>query len=115
MGSQGPQIHRTTMFKIPDEKNQEKIVDAYRRLAEEQEKDGKPYILYSYAGNACDDQRSKGYTVVAYTRFASLDDMKYYDDECPAHAALKKKGATLGVSEPPLIVYFEGAPIINSS
>ncbi|KAK3994979.1 hypothetical protein QBC44DRAFT_321711 [Cladorrhinum sp. PSN332] len=113
MGSRGPQLHRTTMFKIPDERNQEKMVESYRTLAKEQKKDGKPYILYSCAGKANSDQRSKGYTVIAHMKFAGLGDMNYYDSECPAHAALKKEGSNLGVAEPPLIVYFEGEPIIN--
>lgn len=45
-------------------------------------------------------------------KFASLDDMNYYDNECPTHAALKKAGAGLGVEEPPLVVYFEGTPAL---
>ncbi|KAK4168699.1 hypothetical protein QBC43DRAFT_309492 [Cladorrhinum sp. PSN259] len=115
MGSRDSQVHRTTMFKIPDESNQEKMVEAYRKLAKNQKKDGKPYILYACAGKADNDQRSKGYTVIAHMKFASLDDMNYYDNECQAHAALKKEGANLGVSEPPMIVYFEGEPTINSA
>jgi len=53
-----------------------------------------------------EDPRTKGYTVVAETTFANLDDMKYYEDECPAHLALKKASRTLGVAEPPLTVYY---------
>lgn len=59
------------------------------------------------AGLLLDDPRSKGYTVVAEMEFASLDDMRYYDTECPAHGALKKKASTLGITEPPLATYFE--------
>jgi len=54
-----------------------------------------------------DDPRAKGYTVVAQAEFATLDDMRYYDTECAAHAALKKVAGTLGLAEPPLAVYFE--------
>ncbi|VBB73257.1 Putative protein of unknown function [Podospora comata] len=112
MGSRGQQIFRTTMFKVPDPANQKKLVEMYNKLAEEQKKDGKPYILYACAGTANPDQRSKGYTVVANMKFANLDDMNYYDNECPTHAALKKAGAGLGVEEPPLVVYFEGTPAL---
>jgi hypothetical protein len=52
--------------------------------------DGKPYILACESHKLYDDARSNGYTVLGKTRFASLDDMKYYDDSCEAHTALKK-------------------------
>jgi len=59
-----------------------------------------------HAGQAKEDPRSKGYTVVAYTVFASLDDMKYYDTDCAAHAKLKKVAVEI-VEEFPLVVYQE--------
>lgn len=59
------------------------------------------------AGLTLEDPRSKGYTVVAEAEFSSLDDMRFYDDECAAHGALKKKAAALGLTEPPLTIYFE--------
>lgn len=74
--------------------------------------DGKPYILYVCAGEAHDDPRSNGYTVVAKTEFASMEDMKYYDDECPAHAELKKTVTTLNVSEKPMSVYFTSSATV---
>ena len=40
-------------------------------------------------GPAEEDSRSQGYTIVSKTEFASLDDMRYYDTDCEAHAALK--------------------------
>lgn len=49
---------------------------------------------------------------MAHTSFANLDDMRFYDDECPAHARLKKTAAGLGLTEPPLVVYLEGEPSI---
>ncbi|KAK3365146.1 hypothetical protein B0T24DRAFT_598450 [Lasiosphaeria ovina] len=110
---QGARVHRTTMFKIPDPENQKKMLQAYEVLAREQSKDGKPYILFIISGMAGDDPRSKGYTVVAHTAFASIDDMNYYDSECAAHKTLKKAGASLGVAEPPLVVYFEGQPTFS--
>ena len=70
--------------------------------------DGQPYILRCVAGPAVDDARSQGYTLAAQTTFTSLDDMKYYDNECEAHAALKAvaKGKVEG---PPLMVCFDNA------
>lgn len=68
--------------------------------------DGKPYILSVAAGAAEPDQRSQGYTFVAKSEFASLEDLKYYDDECTAHQALKKVAMTLGV-EGIMTVYFK--------
>ncbi len=52
------------------------------------------------------DPRSKGYNLVYRTRFESLEDMKYYDDECPAHIELKSK---LGpkLKQAPLTVHMD--------
>ncbi|KAK0628573.1 hypothetical protein B0T17DRAFT_614473 [Bombardia bombarda] len=104
--TQDSHIHRSTLFKVPDPENQKKLVDLYRNLERENSKDGKPYIIKVNAGLAKDDPRSKGYTVVTHCEFASLDDMKYYDQECPAHLAIKKAAPGLGLTEPPLAVYF---------
>lgn len=43
---------------------------------------------------------------MAQTKFASLEDMKYYDEECQAHAAIKAvaKGK---VDAPPLTIFSE--------
>ncbi|GJC82927.1 stress responsive A/B Barrel domain-containing protein [Colletotrichum tofieldiae] len=82
-------IHRVTMFKIADEGQKKQLIEQYRILESSQKKDGKPYILSVVVGPAVDDPRSQGFTVVAKTEFASLGDMKYYDDECAAHDALK--------------------------
>lgn len=51
--------------------------------------DGKPYILSMSVGPAEADPRSQGYTLVSKTEFASLSDMRYYDESCPAHGAVK--------------------------
>ncbi|KAH6656548.1 stress responsive A/B barrel domain-containing protein [Truncatella angustata] len=104
-------IHRVTMFKVPEPEDQKKLIEAYKTLNKSQQKNGKPYILSLNAGIAMDDARSQGFTVVSKTDFASLDDMKYYDDKCEAHAALKAfakgnlkiQGGPSGV----LTVYFE--------
>ncbi|TFB00690.1 hypothetical protein CCMA1212_007131 [Trichoderma ghanense] len=99
-------VHRVTMFKLPSEEGQKKLLEQYQILRENNRKDGKPYILSIAAGPAEPDQRSQGYTFVAKSEFASLDDMKFYDAECPAHQALKKTALTLGV-EGVLTVYFK--------
>lgn len=67
--------------------------------------DGKPYILSAAAGPSIDDPRNKGYNVSVKTTFASLEDMKYYDNECEAHKALKAVAGP--VKEDVLTTYFE--------
>lgn len=67
--------------------------------------DGKPYILSLTAGPAFPDQRSQGYTVAAVSKFATLEDMKYYDEGCPTHAQLK--GVVKGISQGVMTVYFQ--------
>ncbi|KAK4116922.1 hypothetical protein N656DRAFT_30 [Canariomyces notabilis] len=104
---QKPRVYRTAMFKVPEPEKQEKLLEALRVFARSQARDGKPYILDIHAGLTKDETRAKGYTVVAQTLFANRDDMEYYDNECPAHANLKKVAAGLGLPERPLIVYFE--------
>lgn len=57
-------------------------------------------------GPAEADPRSQGYTLVSKTEFASMEDMKFYDDECPAHNELKGLVKTLGV-DGIMTVYFK--------
>jgi len=69
---------------------------------------GKPYIL-SFEGGPTEtgDHRNQGYTFAHKTTFASLDDMKYFDDECAAHAKVKSAATGEGLIVPPLMmVYF---------
>ncbi|KAF4806665.1 hypothetical protein CGCSCA5_v014156 [Colletotrichum siamense] len=92
-------VHRVTMFKIADEGQKKQLIEQYKKLGDSQKKDGKPYILSMVVGPAVDDPRAQGFTIVAKTEFASLEDMKYYDDECAAHGALKsfvKEKLTVG-------------------
>jgi hypothetical protein len=70
-------------------------------------KDGKPYILQQSASKLFDDARSQGYTVSARTIFSSLDDMKYYDEECAAHNELKSVVKPFVKGGPPLVFYTE--------
>ena len=77
------------------------------------DQDGKPYILYMAAGQALEDQRTRGFTIVAKSEFASLDDLRFYDEGCEAHDTLKQTAKTLELAEPPLTVFFEGAPVLD--
>ncbi|KAH0345660.1 hypothetical protein KCU81_g4284, partial [Aureobasidium melanogenum] len=102
------QVHRTTLFKIPKSSDVQAVLDKYATMAQDAKKDGKPYILRCVAGAAVDDARSQGYTLTAQTSFSNMDDMKYYDTECEAHAALKAV-AKSKVEGPPLVTYFDNA------
>lgn len=100
-------IHRVTLFKIPSEEDQARLIDIYRTLPARALKDGKPYILSATVGPSYDDVRNQGYTLVALSVFGSVEDMKYYDDECAAHAELKKVAKTLHHGA--MMVYFQNA------
>jgi hypothetical protein len=67
---------------------------------------GKPYITTCEADPTLPDQRSKGYTLAVRTTFDTLDDMKYYDDECLAHKDLKAFAMPKKTGDV-LIFYFE--------
>ena len=68
--------------------------------------DGKPYIVDVQAGKAFPDQRAQGYTLAIVSIFKNKEDMTYYDEQCEAHAALKKVAG--GVMDGrPLMVYYE--------
>ena len=58
-------------------------------------------------GLAEPDARSQGITVVAKTEFASLEDMHYYDDDCPAHKALKEYAKGFKHETKPISIYFK--------
>lgn len=68
-------------------------------------KDGKPYILSAAVGQSIDDPRNKGFNISVKTTFASMEDMKYYDNECEAHKALKAVAGP--VKEDVLTTYYE--------
>jgi hypothetical protein len=100
-------IHRITMFKIPKEEDRQKLLEQYKVLSSTHERNGKPYILSLYAGPAEEDQRSQGFNFVCKTEFASMDDMKFYDEECAAHQGIKNIFKTLTVDGVPMTVYFK--------
>lgn len=127
-------IHRTTLFKIPEEAQREKLLEFYRGMSTKalkvyiylfsphpfpgpypesryqsltnlKQQDGKPYIISVKAGPTFDDQRRQGFTFAAQSVFASEEDMKYYDNGCAAHAELKEYAKT--VHQGIMMVYFE--------
>ncbi|RDA83750.1 hypothetical protein CP532_4992 [Ophiocordyceps camponoti-leonardi (nom. inval.)] len=99
-------IHRVTLFKIPKPEDQTKLIEQYKVLLATNSKDGKPYILSLTAGIAEQDQRSQGFTVVSKTEFASIDDMRYFDDECKAHQDVKAFVSKSLTVEGVMTVYF---------
>jgi hypothetical protein len=116
------------MFKVASEADIPKFLEQYQTLAQNQKKvqrinrpaqiassmanhfsikqDGKPYILSVDAHRPVNDPRTQGYNVLASTTFSSLDDVKYYDEKCEAHAALKAF-AKEKVAGPPMVVMWE--------
>ena len=100
-------INRVTLFKIPSKEDRERLIDIYRTMPTRALKNGKPYILSATVGPTYDDARNQGYTLAAHSVFATVEDMKYYDDECTAHAELKQVAKSMhhGV----MMVYFQNA------
>ncbi|KAM0716493.1 hypothetical protein Q7P37_007938 [Cladosporium fusiforme] len=99
-------VQRITMFKVANEADIPQFLERYQTLAREQNKDGKPYILSVDAHQPVNDPRSQSYNVLAHTTFSSLDDVKYYDEECEAHKGLKAF-AKEKVAGPPMVVMWE--------
>ncbi|KAH7021490.1 uncharacterized protein B0I36DRAFT_377321 [Microdochium trichocladiopsis] len=101
----GGAINRLTLFKIPQDEDQEKLLSIYREMPSRAVKDGKPYIRSVTAGKAKNDQRAQGYTVAVVSVFESEADMVYYDNECAAHQNLKAFAKT--VHHGAMMVFFE--------
>lgn len=57
-------------------------------------------------GPAEDDPRSQGYTLVSKSEFASMEDMRYFENECPAHGEVRSLIKALTV-DGILTVYFK--------
>ena len=53
-----------------------------------------------------EDPRSAGFTFAAKSEFSSVADMKYYDEECEAHKALKVDAKGFGV-EGMMMIYYD--------
>ncbi|KAH8890098.1 hypothetical protein GQ53DRAFT_688891 [Thozetella sp. PMI_491] len=101
------QINRITLFKIPNEDDQQKLLNIYKHMPEKAVKDGKPYIISVRAGLAKKDQRAQGFTIAVISVFASESDMEFYDNECTAHGELKSFAKT--VHQGAMMVFFENA------
>jgi len=120
-------VQRITMFKVADEADVPQFLEKYQTLAQDQQKvrgdciehwnnpqltrvhpkqDGKPYILSVEAQRPVNDPRTQGFNVLAQTTFSSLEDVKYYDEKCEAHASLKAF-AKERVAGPPMVVMWE--------
>lgn len=117
-------VQRITMFKVNEEADIQKMIDQYKAVAETNKKvripisahdrrqlrpshqDGKPYILACTAYKPINDPRTQGYNLLAYTTFASQEDVKYYDEKCEAHQGVKDlaKGK---IQPPPLVAMWE--------
>ncbi|KAF4548712.1 Hypothetical protein D9617_26g079270 [Elsinoe fawcettii] len=99
------QVHRVTLFKIPDQKAQEELLGKYKQLQSKAVKDGKPYIIAAKAGRTEEDQRNQGYTIVAQTTFSSKEDFEYYDKQCEAHGEIRKFAGS--VHQGVMMAYFK--------
>ncbi|KAM4057368.1 stress responsive a/B barrel domain-containing protein [Hirsutella rhossiliensis] len=98
-------IHRVTLFKVPGNEDQERLLQMYKQMPTKAVKDGKPYLLSVTAGKAKPDQRAQGFTLAVISVFRSVDDMTYYDNECAAHAELK--AVAKSVHQGAMMVFFE--------
>ncbi|KAK5130731.1 hypothetical protein LTR08_001718 [Meristemomyces frigidus] len=99
-------IQRTTCFKMKDEADITGMIEQYKTLEQTARKDGKKYIQEVTSRQTINDPRSQGFNFIASTMFASMDDFKYYDEECAAHGKLKA-WAKDKVGGPPLVLYSE--------
>jgi predicted RecB family endonuclease len=123
----GQETYRLTLFKIPDEGNQQKLLKMYEAMPEKARKvrlkldtaqvetdkadvdsqDGKPYIVSVKAGKSCADARNQGYTVAVTSTFASMEDFVYYDTRCEAHGELRAFAKT--VHQGNMMVFYQAA------
>jgi len=98
-------ITRVTMFKLTEE-DIKKVLAQYEVMKTTSKKDGKPYMITVNAQRIIEDPRNQGYTLASHTTFASLEDMKFYDEGDEAHEELRKVVKPL-IKGPPMTVYWE--------
>lgn len=96
------------------EKKKSHTREAFEPWKTDTTQDGKPYILSMTAGPAEANERSQGYTFVAKSEFASVEDMKFYDDECEVHMELKKTVMSLQLDGKPLMVYLKPKIVVGA-
>ncbi|KAF2400920.1 hypothetical protein EJ06DRAFT_521583 [Trichodelitschia bisporula] len=82
-------INRITLFKLPNSEDVETAIAAFTEMQSSSLKDGKPYILSLEVKKLHNDPRSQGYTLISKSSFASLEEMKFYDDHDEAHKKVK--------------------------
>ncbi|KAH9882673.1 hypothetical protein J1614_000909 [Plenodomus biglobosus] len=97
-------IRRMGLFKIAKEEDQQKLVGLFKAMQSKALKNGQPYIVSVEAGQTQQDARAQGYTVAATAVFANEEDMRFYDEECTTHTAMKE--AAKGFVEDAIVVYF---------
>ncbi|KAH7346954.1 stress responsive A/B barrel domain-containing protein [Pyrenochaeta sp. MPI-SDFR-AT-0127] len=100
-----PAVRRITLFKVPNEEDQQKLLGMYSSMQSKAKKGGEAYILSVEAGITQQDQRAQGYTIVATSTFKSKEDFDYYDKECKAHDELRTFARS--VQQGFCMVYFE--------
>ncbi|KAI9744671.1 MAG: hypothetical protein M1818_002200 [Claussenomyces sp. TS43310] len=91
------EVIRITMFKIPRQDDQEQMSKAYEHLKENQQKEGKPYLLSIEAGPSFDNARNQGFNFIAKTVFKNKADHDFYDTICPAHKHLEAVAKLLDI------------------
>ncbi|KAK5682801.1 hypothetical protein LTR17_027379 [Elasticomyces elasticus] len=99
-------IQRMTCFKVKNEDDIQGLIEQYQSVSETNQKDGKPYILETSSRKAIDDPRNSGYNLIGITKFASMEDVKFYDETCEAHQKLKAF-AKDKVAGPPLVLHLD--------
>ncbi|KAL3473159.1 hypothetical protein BJX99DRAFT_261589 [Aspergillus californicus] len=99
-------ITRVTMIKIPSEDHLAIALEGFTVFAKTQQKDGEPYILSMQAGRANGPVRDQGYTFVTKSVFRNIEEMRYYETECPAHNAYREFLKSNAVVEGLMTVHF---------
>ncbi|RMY81183.1 hypothetical protein D0864_08382 [Hortaea werneckii] len=86
-------IQRSTCFKLKSPEDAQNMIDAYQTLEHTQQR--RLNILRRMANH-----------ISASTKFANMEDVKYYDEQCEAHQKLKSF-AKDKVAGPPLVLHIE--------
>ncbi|KAF2821513.1 hypothetical protein CC86DRAFT_303045 [Ophiobolus disseminans] len=97
-------VRRITLFKIPNQEDQQKLLGMYANMATKALKNSQPYIISVEARRTQPDQRNQGFTIVAISTFKSAEDFEFYDKDCEAHAELRTFARS--VAEGFCMVYF---------
>ncbi|KAG9248600.1 stress responsive A/B barrel domain-containing protein [Calycina marina] len=83
------QITRVTMIKVAPE-HLDIALEGFKTFAQNQQKNGKPYILSMEAGPINGGQvKDRGFTFLMKSVFKSQEDMEFYMTKCEGHEAYK--------------------------